>query len=68
MADAQSKRVDIEIGERRRPRRGSGLEGEPVDFCFLYDRDYEVLRHGLVMSSDTCWIEVKFTNLSPQAV
>ncbi len=35
----------------------SYLEGEPVDFCFLYDRDYKVLHHGLVMSSDTCWNE-----------
>lgn len=35
----------------------SYLEGEPVDFCFLYDRDYEVLRHGFGIASNTCWNE-----------
>lgn len=33
----------------------SYLKNEPVDFCFLYDREYEVLKTDFDMIEDSVW-------------
>lgn len=37
-------------------RAAAYINGEPVDFCFLFDnREYSVLSHDFVQAESTCW-------------
>lgn len=33
----------------------SYIDGEAVDFCFLYDKNYPIINHAFQEASESCW-------------